>query len=202
MVHCMMEGCGKVARSVRSGLCPMHYQRLRTSGRLDLKSAEERFWSMVERGDTLLDCWLWKGRPDANGYARFWVKPRTMLAHRYAYELLYGTIPEGLTLDHRCNVRHCVNPAHLVPETLAENTRNARSANARKTKCPQGHVLDVVNNSGRRECSVCKRDRANRYSRAVKTLTRLDMPTGIRTVEDLAAWLVEHHRSIVEAALE
>lgn len=202
MAPCTVEGCGKVARSVRSGLCNTHYARLRTSGRLDLKSAEERFWSMVERGETLLDCWLWKGRPDTNGYARLWVKPRTVLAHRYAYELLHGPIPEGLTLDHRCRVRHCVNPAHLAPETLAENVRLARSANAEKLNCPRGHGLDVVNSNGSRECSVCKRDRANRYARAVKTLTRLDMPTGIRTVEDLAAWMVEQHRPIVEAALE
>lgn len=148
---------------------------------------------MVDRGDSLLDCWLWRGKPAANGYARFWVKPRTLYAHRFAYELIIGPIPEGLTLDHRCKVRHCVNPAHLVPETLFENARTANSANAEKVNCPRGHALDIVNSNGARECSVCKRDRANRYSRTVKTLTRLDIPKGVLSVEALAAWLVEHH---------
>jgi hypothetical protein len=36
-------------------------------------------------------------------------------AHRVAWELEHGPVPDGLTLDHRCCVRHCVNPAHLEP---------------------------------------------------------------------------------------
>lgn len=200
-MDCTVEGCDRKARSVRSGLCGTHYARLARSGSLDLKSAEQRFWTFVDRGADGVGCWLWTGKLDPNGYARMWVKPKTLYAHRFAYELVIGPIPEGLTLDHRCRVRHCVNPSHLAPETLADNVRLARSANAEKVNCPRGHVLDIVNSNGARECSVCKRDRANRYSRTAKTLTRLDIPKGVMSVEALAAWLVAHHRTEVLNAL-
>lgn len=45
------------------------------------------------------------------------------MAHRVAYELWVGPIPEGMELDHRCKVRACINPAHLEPVTHAENMR-------------------------------------------------------------------------------
>ena len=50
-------------------------------------------------------------------------------AHRAAYALDVGPIPEGLTIDHLCRVRHCVRPDHLEPVTQAENTRRAALAN-------------------------------------------------------------------------
>lgn len=199
-MDCSVEGCGRPARSVRSGVCSTHYARLRRSGRLDLKSAEERFWSKVDKGADGAECWLWTDGCDANGYARLWVKPQTVFAHRYAYELLIGPIPEGLTINHRCAIRSCVNPAHLEPETLQENVRLAHSANAAKTECPKGHALDLVNANGRRECSICKKTRANQYARRVRTLRRLDLPPGLLTVPDLIAYLAQQYPDEVRAA--
>jgi hypothetical protein len=198
-VVCRVEGCDRMVRSVRSGICGTHYARLRTSGRIELRTPVERFWEKVDKTDT---CWLWTDRLDANGYARFWVKPRTLFAHRFSFELHRGPIPAGMTIDHRCRVRHCVNPAHLEPETLEQNVRLARSANAAKTLCPEGHALDYVNSNGSRECTVCRRGRIARDSRRRKTLVRLDMPKGIYTVDQLASWLVENHYEAVQAALE
>jgi hypothetical protein len=66
-------------------------------------------------------CWLWQGALYENGYASFWFDGKTGRAHRFIYELLVGSIPEHLQLDHLCRVRHCVNPAHLEPVTNAEN---------------------------------------------------------------------------------
>lgn len=200
-MECSVEGCGREARSVRSGLCGTHYARLNRSGRLDLPSPSERFWSHVDKGADGTNCWLWTGKLDTNGYARFWVKPNTLYAHRFAYESIVGPIPPGLTIDHRCRVRHCVNPSHLAPETLQDNVRMARSANAEKVSCPQGHDLDIVNSNGRRECSTCSRDRKRRHARRVQTFKRLDIPTGIATVDDLTRWLVKHHRKEVTDAL-
>jgi len=48
-------------------------------------------------------------------------------AHRFAYELLVGPIPEGMDLDHVCGVRLCVWPEHLEPVTHAENLRRRSS---------------------------------------------------------------------------
>ena len=80
----------------------------------------ERFWSRVNKTDT---CWLWTGALGTGGYAtiRLPGSRQQLRAHRWAYEYFVGPIPEGLTLDHLCRVRHCVNPAHLEPVTMREN---------------------------------------------------------------------------------
>jgi HNH endonuclease len=81
------------------------------------------------KGKIALDeagCWLWtKAVFTQTGYAETWdgIRPRT--GHRYAYETIVGPVPEGLVLDHLCNVRRCVNPAHLEPVTQRENLRRA-----------------------------------------------------------------------------
>jgi len=85
----------------------------------------ERFWSKVELGP---HCWLWTDRPNRFGYGRFSRRAapgveRRVLAHRFAYELFEGPIPDGLTLDHLCETPACVRPEHLEPVTNAENVR-------------------------------------------------------------------------------
>lgn len=77
----------------------------------------------------------------------------------FSYELMYGPIPKGLTLDHvwpRCINRHCVRPDHLEAVTLAENLRRA---GARITHCPAGHSYAehgyVHPVTGRRACKIC-----------------------------------------------
>lgn len=93
-----------------------------------------------------------------------YVNGRRQPAHRVAYELFVGPIPEGLTLDHLCRVRHCVNPLHLEPVTRGENTRrndSAPSQNARKTHCIRGHALIPENLYPRkygRQCKLCVRE--------------------------------------------
>ena len=80
----------------------------------DHATPEERFWAKVDKTD---DCWLWTANRTNAGYGHFWLDRRMVLAHRFAYELLIGPIPDGLTLDHLCRVRACVNPAHLEAVT-------------------------------------------------------------------------------------
>lgn len=80
------------------------------------------FWGKIVKG---YECWYWIGARDRNGYGVF----GQLKAHRYAYTLLVGEIPQGLGLDHLCRVRRCVNPKHLEPVTQAENNR-------RKPKSP------------------------------------------------------------------
>ena len=64
-------------------------------------------------------CWLWIGANNGKGdYARYGV----LYPHRHFWELLNGTVPEGLELDHICRVRCCVNPDHLEPVTRKINT--------------------------------------------------------------------------------
>lgn len=94
-----------------------------------------RFWALCDQ-DGPRSCWLWRlGAPRAaGGYALFFAGGRQWLAHRWLYTQAVGPIPAGLVLDHLCAVRHCVNPAHLEPVTLGENSRRGNEARrARRT---------------------------------------------------------------------
>src|SRR5713101_1757281 len=71
-------------------------------------------------------CLIWLGKLDHRGYGEIGIgKYLKRRAHRVAYELALGAIPDGLTLDHKCGVKCCVNPAHLEPVTSLENARRA-----------------------------------------------------------------------------
>lgn len=70
-------------------------------------------------------CIVWMGALNAKGYGCFGLDGDTKLAHRVAYEFENGPIPDGLTIDHLCRVKRCVNPAHLEAVTGRENTRRA-----------------------------------------------------------------------------
>jgi len=138
------------------------------------RPVRERLLSRIEV-DEGSGCWLWKGCPTGDGYGQIRVGGRsdgkTFLAHRLAYETFRGPIPEGLTLDHLCRVRRCVNPAHLEPVTMRENILRGESLaakNATKSTCKEGHTLDEKNTylwRGHRHCRACGRKHAREYQR-------------------------------------
>ena len=104
--------------------------------------ARERFLTRINRDEN--ECWLWTGRLHKLGYSVIWVNGKDMAGHRYSYELHKGPIPEGLSLDHLCRIRHCVNPDHLEAVTHKENVYRGFSPaaiNARKKLCKNGHPL-------------------------------------------------------------
>lgn len=86
---------------------------------------QKRFWALVQKTDT---CWNWQGG-DNGLYGTF--KPggrasKTVLAHKYAYELLVGPRPAGLVFDHKCHNQRCVRPgpAHVRLVTQKQNQEN------------------------------------------------------------------------------
>lgn len=122
---------------------------------------QERFWAKVNKTD---GCWLWTGGKGSKGYGSFWAKDRLVKAHRFAYELLVGTIPVGFQLDHLCRNRACVRAEHLEVVTNKQNALRGISfsaTNARLTVCKRGHPFDLFNTyfnpKGGRYCRQCNR---------------------------------------------
>jgi hypothetical protein len=102
--------------------------------RKDRKKVEDtgaaRLWAAVDKlGPD--DCWEWKGARNRSGYGFLHFRGKSQGAHRVAYELTHGKIPEGIELDHLCRNRLCCNPAHLEPISHDENMRRVRVAKAK-----------------------------------------------------------------------
>lgn len=176
---CSVEACNRV--SYCKGLCSSHYQRLLKFGdvRADVllsRNLEDRFWHYVAQGDTPNDCWGWKGPLVSNDYRNCggYGFIGGFYAHRFAYTLLVGPIPDDREVDHLCHNadhscpgggalclhRRCTNPLHLGLATRAENIRRSKQ---RITHCPQGHPYDERNtyrtDAGHRHCRTCHREK-------------------------------------------
>jgi hypothetical protein len=82
------------------------------------------FWNTWVGVGTDEECWRWLGHKDHNrrGYYRY--DGRKQLAHRVAWQLQYGEIPEGMKVCHKCDVRDCCNPKHLYLGTSRDNTED------------------------------------------------------------------------------
>ncbi len=121
-------------------------------------SAKEQIKSgVVINPDT--ECWEWQRFVDRYGYGMVGRSNKTHRAHRVSYEAFRGVIPEGLTVDHLCMNRRCVNPDHLECVTHVDNTKRAAAAR-RKEECSHGHPLSGDNlyvYKNRRFCRTCNR---------------------------------------------
>lgn len=109
-------------------------------------AAKARFWSKVSPAPADA-CWIWHGASNGRGYGNVGRNNKTYLAHRVAYELTFGPVPEGKDLDHLCKTKSCVNPTHLEPVSFLANMRRRYSdaPDERETHCVHGHELTPEN---------------------------------------------------------
>lgn len=161
--------------------------------RLEMSDADlARFMSKI---DTTGPCWRWTGGHNGLGYGQFHKRSsdgrRQRYAHRFAYELFVGPIPEGMTIDHACDRGRegCLTPSHLRLMPMVDNVRRSESnilmRKSRQTHCKHGHPLSgdnlYVTPDGRRQCHICRarwraqrdpealREYARRYARELRT---------------------------------
>lgn len=80
----------------------------------------KRFWSKVDKRGTD-ECWPWVAVTGTGGYGHFSIQGRMARAHRQAFILTNGPIPDGLDCCHKCDNPPCCNPAHLFIGTTSEN---------------------------------------------------------------------------------
>jgi hypothetical protein len=133
-------------------------------------SSVDLFWAKVRRTD---GCWEWTGARLHSGYGKLGRKGRTYVAHRFAWELVNGAIPDGLFACHRCDNRLCVRPDHLFLGTQKDNIADMLSkgrgslppgteARREQNVCSRGHEFTEANTrlyDGRRYCRACERSR-------------------------------------------
>ena len=82
------------------------------------KTTEERFWEKVDKSGK---CWNWTGGKDGDGYGNFRIGSKFYKAHRVAYELAHGSIPDGKLCCHRCDNPGCCRVSHLFLGTRQDN---------------------------------------------------------------------------------
>lgn len=132
-----------------------------------------RFWAKVEKGD----CWEWRASREAFGYGVFTVDGRRELAHRVAWRLIMGDIPDGMCVLHRCDNPPCVNPAHLFLGNRRDNQRDM----ARKGRSTHGAKNSTAKLTSRTAAAILRRvrsgerqkDAAARYGVTQSLVSRL-----------------------------
>ena len=132
-------------------------------------------------------CWEWTGKKFTNGYGRAIVDRKSVGAHRVAWEISYGPIPEGQYVCHSCDNRACVRLAHLFLGSPAENLADMKA---------KGRSLTGERNPHARLTTDQVREIRRRYRNGGITQAELAIEFGV--VEG-NVWNVLHGRSWANA---
>ncbi len=137
----------------------------------------DTFWQKVSIRFGEAGCWRWGNAKTVTGYGQFWLGNKLWLTHRLVYTAMRGEIPPGLTIDHVCQQKDCVNPEHMELVTRGENSVRggglavANERQRQKTHCKHGHEFTPENTKRwgtRRQCRTCHRALKQRLRQEAK----------------------------------
>ena len=133
-------------------------------------------------------CWIYQTKPNISGYCTSSIDSKSMGAHRASYILFKGDIPEGLVVDHLCNVKRCVNPDHLEAKTQAENLKRVpnwgRNHGRNHTNFCEKCSTKLTYHDGQKRCMRCRDKWLTE-----KKLQNLNLP-------DINESLIEEHQKL------
>lgn len=139
------------------------------------------------------ECWEYTGARHPDGYGFVKYQGRMWYAHRAAYTLIVGPIPEGKELDHLCRNRACCNPAHLeaVPQCVNwERSQAPSRLRALSSACKYGHEYTVEN-------TRYGKHRGGKIQRVCRECERIKAQT-----PKMKAYMKEYHRQWYAARKE
>jgi hypothetical protein len=106
-------------------------------------SIDTRFWAKVDKSGGPLACWNWKATITKHGYGHFRMNGEMVTSNRAAWTLVFGQIPDGLSVLHHCDNPRCVNPAHLFLGTNLDNSRDMVSKGRQHYKLAVCDVCEI-----------------------------------------------------------
>ena len=135
----------------------------------------EKFLQFVVRAE---GCWGWTGPSHNAGYGQIYHDNMDFLAHRVAYELFIGQIPDGMHVLHHCDNPPCTNPTHLFLGTHADNMhdmvvkgRSQRGERNGRARLTEDQVLEI--RAAYTNGDVLQRELAHQYGIATSLVSRI-----------------------------
>jgi hypothetical protein len=134
------------------------------------KTLVEAFGLRVSKSDA---CWLWTGGKEHFGHGRLTFARRRYKAHRLAWEIAHGPIPDGMRVLHRCDVPACVRPSHLFIGTDADNARDMHTKGRCRRTLTDDEIRAIRAEYGAWDRKVSLRALAEKYEVDHKTVHRI-----------------------------
>lgn len=138
-----------------------------------------RFWPKVKKTE---GCWLWIGARRKDGYGEIYYKGRTLSAHRVAYVLVYGPIPKGSVVCHKCDNTSCVRPDHLIAATQRENAQDAARKGRVIRNIGEENPMNVLSKRfSKRPLTKYKKKKIAQFSKEHPEMDLVDLAKHFRT---------------------